>query len=341
MSEPVIKISVIIPVYNSSNYIKKCLESLIEQSYSNWEAYVIDDASTDDSFKLLSHVAKEDSRIKVFHHELNRGPGHTRNEGIMYASERNKTLQNGEGYIVFLDSDDWIEKTYFQSIVEVAIKDKADVIYVDLIQENESGKFIKYERMSEYKDQPIETIIRHQMTGKLPWGGVRKAVKTNLIAENNIRFSSDAIGEEAIYSFKLLYNAKKVGFIEKFLYHYVIHTNSQSGKRDENPYGPVCLKMREYLRESNLYDIYKNTLTSFAFTAVIVSIYRNTQYYDFYKAIKQSKEAMEKFRNDYGFDLDKYSLELRTRCVLPLARLNFVFPIVMAAKLKDLIRVLK
>jgi glycosyltransferase involved in cell wall biosynthesis len=336
MSDSTIKILVLIPVYNAAKYLKKCLDSVLNQSYPNWEAFVIDDASTDESYQLLEKYAAKDKRINIYRQVVNQGPGITRNEAIKYAYENANQLCNSSkvGYIVFLDSDDWIDKDYFQSIAEVANKEKADIIFVDLIQEKESGDFIKHERMSAYKNKSKDTIIRHQMTGKFPWGGVRKAVKIDLVIINNIKFTNDAIGEEAIYSFKLLYLAKKIGFIERSLYHYVIHQNSQSGLHDDNPYGRVCTKMEEYLREINVYDQYKNTIASFAFTALIVSIYRSSQYYAFYKVIKQSYFALRKYRHNYGFNLDKDSLEMRTRCILPFAKLNLVFPIVLIAKIK-------
>ncbi|MEC1760395.1 glycosyltransferase family 2 protein [Schinkia azotoformans] len=338
MSDSEIKISVIIPVYNAKKYLGKCLDSVLAQSYSNWEAFIIDDASTDDSYKILSQFAEKDERFNIYRHNVNKGPGHTRNEAIQYATEnKGDLLQNYKEYIVFLDSDDWIEKSYFQSIVQIANNEKADVIFVDVVQEDEFGNFIKNECMSLYKEKDKDTIIRHQMTGKLPWGGWRKAVKGDLITKNKINYSSDAIGEEAIYSFKLLYNAKSIAFIEDALYHYVIHSNSQSGKRDDDPWGPASRKMEEYLKEINVYNKYKKTHNSFAFTSLIVSIYRITQYYSLKEAIRKSRLSFRRYQRDYGFDIEKDSLEKRISFLLPFARFNTVLPIVLIAKLKAII----
>ena len=135
-------------------------------------------------------------------------------------------------------------------------------------------------------NQSKDTIIRHQMTGKLPWGGCRKSVKAELIFNNDIKYSKDDMGEEAIYSFRLLYNSKKIAFIKDALYHYVIHPNSQSATRDDDPYDAVCSKMKCYLEEAGLYNQYRYTHASFAYRALIVSIYRKTQYYCLTKAIR-------------------------------------------------------
>jgi glycosyltransferase involved in cell wall biosynthesis len=334
MVEKGVKISLIIPVYNAELYLRKCLDSVITQKYQNWEAFIIDDASDDKSPEILDYFKKKDKRINVYRNNNNKGPGETRNLALSYATENKNTKSFSSEYIVFLDSDDWIEDDYFLSISEMAEKSYPDIIFIDLIQEKPNGEFIKYERMSSYNKSSQETIIRHQMTGKLPWGGVRKAVKKDLIVENNITYSNDIIGEEALYSFKLLYNAKKIKFIDKALYHYVIHSNSQSGSYNPNPYGPVCESLRFYLKEINAYKKYESSLISFAFTALIVSFYRNAQYHKFSESVNQSRLALKEYKKNYGFNLDKSSLEIRTRIVLPFIKLNLVVPIVLLAKVK-------
>lgn len=334
MVESEVKISVIIPVYNSEQYLKKCLDSIVSQKYQNWEAFVIDDASHDNSFKIMSNYAKKDSRIKVFRNARNQGPGRTRNIALEYVFKSNNLGLNNKEYIVFIDSDDWVEEEYFLSISHIADRKDSDVIFVDIIQEDATGNFIKSERMSAYKGKPKETIIRHQMTGKMPWGGVRKAVKKDLLIKKDIKYSEDEIGEEALYSFKLLYYAKRIEFIDKSLYHYVIHPNSQSGSYNNDPYGPICEELGKYMKKINVYEKYKNTLVSFAFTALIVSIYRSILYYGFNEAVAESKLALKKYRQAFGFNLDKDSLEPRVRFVLPFAKLNFVLPILLLGKAK-------
>lgn len=335
MSESGVKISVIIPVHNSEKYLEKCLESVILQKYQNWEAFVLDDASSDDSLQIMNEYAKRDDRIKVFYNSSNKGPGRTRNAAIEYVSNFSDGEANRKEYIVFVDSDDWIEDEYFLSIANVANKKDADVIFIDIVQEDIFGNFIKNERMSIYKEKTIETIIRHQMTGKMPWGGVRKAVKKDLIINNNIKYSEAGIGEEALYSFKLLYYAKEIEFLEKGLYHYVIHPNSQSGSYNKDPYGPICEELGKYMKKINVYEKYEDTLVSFAFTALVVSIYRNVIYYGFRKSVKESRLALRKYKANFGFKLDKDSLESRVRFMLPFAKMNLVLPIVLIGKVKN------
>lgn len=323
------KISVIIPVYNSNKTINKCLDSVLKQSYKNWEAIVIDDGSIDDSYEIMKLYSYEDSRIKIYSQE-NSGPGSTRNKGI--------DKSTGD-YIVFLDSDDYINQYYFEEIINCEFNEHSDVIFIDVIQENPNGTIIKEELMSSYIGEDKETIIKHQMTGKLPWGGCRKAVRAKLIKDNEIRYSNDIVGEEAIFSFNTLFYAKKVSFIPKCYYHYVNYDDSQSKKGNEDPWGCICKKMKKYLIEKNLFENYKIAINSFAYTACIVSIQRISKLYNFFDAIKLSKKALGDFKSTYSLDIDKELIDKRAVLMLPFVKLNIPIMIVIVAKIKQLIKI--
>lgn len=332
-----VKITVIIPVYNSAKYLGKCLDSILNQTYSNWEAIIIDDASTDESFEILKRYSSVDKRFEIHQHKENKGPGITRNEGIQYASKNISHTNKERNYIVYIDSDDWIDINYFESIVDLVNIDNSDVIFVDVVQEDENGRYIKDQKMSVYKDEKKDKILRHQMTGKIPWGGVRKVVNSRLIIDNNIQYTNDIIGEEAIYSFKVLFYAEKISFNKDSLYHYIVRSDSQSSSYDENPYGDVCQKLEVLLKEMDIYDEYKDTHSSFAFTALVVSIYRMTRYHGFKKTIKFTEVALLEFQKSYGFDLDKDSLENRVRFLLPFAKHSLVIFIVLISKIKSVL----
>lgn len=99
-------ISVIVPAYNSEMFIGKCIDSVLAQTYSNWELIAVDDGSRDNTFGILKKYAEVDSRIRVIHQE-NQGPGIARNTGIAEAKGN---------YVVFIDSDDYIERIIFNSL---------------------------------------------------------------------------------------------------------------------------------------------------------------------------------------------------------------------------------
>lgn len=320
------KLSVVIPVFNSEKTLERCLKSILNQTYSDWEVIAIDDGSTDESYSILTNYNLKDQRFKILK-QSNHGPGFTRNKGI--------EMSTGD-YIIFVDSDDYIDNVYFERVVNEATSNDSDVIFIDVILEDINGSIIRKEIMSKYKNSTKDRIIRHQMTGKLPWGGCRKIVKSKIIKENNIKYSDDIVGEEALFSFKVINNAKKISFIEEAYYHYVHYPNSQSTKGDNDPWGAVCKNIKIYLEENGLIECYRTTINSFAFTSLIVSIYRISNKYKIKEAIKLSKNKFIKFKNDYGFDIDKDSLETRVKYMIPFARLNIIYGIILVAKMKYL-----
>lgn len=180
------KISIIVPIYNAEQYLKKCISSVMSQTYSNWELILINDGSTDRSSNIINMVAETDDRIIAIHQE-NMGPGKTRNRGIERAT--------GE-YIVFLDSDDFLDKDYLALLVEKA--ERNDIVFIDVNQITTEGRILAKEKMSKYKKWSKERILRSQMTGKIPWGGVRKAVSIKLLRDNNIGFTTHSVGEGGI-----------------------------------------------------------------------------------------------------------------------------------------------
>ena len=115
----IIMISVIIPVYNVEKYLFVCLNSVLRQTFQDFEIICVDDASTDSSLEILEYFVQKDSRVKLLKNDLNKGSGYS----------RNKALDIAEGkYIFFLDGDDWIEKETFEFLFNQCEKDDSDVI---------------------------------------------------------------------------------------------------------------------------------------------------------------------------------------------------------------------
>ena len=110
-------ISVIVPVYNTEQYLPRCIESILSQSFTDFELLLIDDGSTDGSGAICDEYAKKDYRIRVFHQE-NQGSAASRQFGF----EKAKGL-----YITSVDSDDWVESQYLESLVNIADNDCSDL----------------------------------------------------------------------------------------------------------------------------------------------------------------------------------------------------------------------
>ena len=131
-------ISVVVPIYNTSIYLSKCLESLINQTYKDIEIICINDGSTDNSLEILNKFQKKDNRIKIITQE-NQGLSAARNKGIVEA--------NGE-YISFIDSDDWVDLDFFEKLITALEKEHADIAAGSIIRARKtfSKPRIKYEK---------------------------------------------------------------------------------------------------------------------------------------------------------------------------------------------------
>lgn len=154
------KISAIVPVYNTEKLVGRCIESVLAQSFPDWELILVDDGSRDGSLNVLREYEKKDTRLKVIHQE-NAGPGIARNRGIKEAT--------GD-YIVFIDSDDVIKPEYFEKLS----KETADVVFIDINQVDEDFSVLSQEHMSIYKSLSKNDFLRGQMTGKILWGGYER-----------------------------------------------------------------------------------------------------------------------------------------------------------------------
>ena len=120
------KISVIVPVYNVEDYLDRCINSIVKQTYKNLEIILVDDGSTDSSYKICNEWAKKDERIKVLHNK-NEGVSKARNVGI--------DASTGD-FIAFVDSDDYIEETMFEKLLDKQKTNNSDIVFCRVNQIN-------------------------------------------------------------------------------------------------------------------------------------------------------------------------------------------------------------
>lgn len=220
------KISVVIPVYNSEKYLKKCLDSLLSQTIDNLEIIVVNDGSTDNSELILNeYLGKYNNLIKVFN-QKNSGQAAARNLGISKAS--------GE-YIAFVDSDDYVENTAYQKAYECAVKNDFDIVCFDFFEiVNGIKKHSPYYCGPEVKDN-VKKYVLYETSP------CNKIIRLKILKENNIKFLEDHIYEDFAMIPTLAKYTCKIGYLNECLYNYVIRENST---------------MRQKVFNSKLYDIY-------------------------------------------------------------------------------------
>ena len=181
-------ISVILPVYNVQEYLPRCLDSIINNSFPDLEIICVDDGSTDNSPDILRSYEKQDNRIKVYVKE-NGEISSARNEGMRHCS--------GE-WVAFIDSDDWIHKEYFSVLHSVQTKKDYDVVVCDHLR-TEDVHCTEYE-IKKYDINDLDRIsnMSSHKTNSYVWGRI---FKREIIA--NILFQEDEKVEDAVYNLQV------------------------------------------------------------------------------------------------------------------------------------------
>ena len=197
-------ISVVIPAYNNGKYIDKCLNSIINQTYTNIEIIIINDCSTDDTEQIILKYKNKDERILYLKNDKNIGVGATRNRGIEVSKGR---------YIYFLDSDDYIELNCIENLYN-AISEEYSFSCMTKGYKEINGEIIPHSRSCE-----------ELMLLQSPSVCIRLFNK-KVIQESNVRFSNLKIGEDLEFVFKLMIYNNKISYVDMPLYTYVIHEDS-------------------------------------------------------------------------------------------------------------------
>ena len=227
-------ISIIVPVYNAEEYLKKCLDSLVNQTKKELEFILINDGSTDKSEEIIKTY--KDKRIKYFKNK-NQGIGKTRNFGIEKATGK---------YLMFLDSDDYFSNDACEILWKTAEKEKADLIVFDYYRvEKGNLNEVKIESFNatNIKDDPNLLL-------KINLGPCNKIYKTDLIKNNDIKFEESLKYEDTLFVVKAIYNAQKIIKLNRFLHYYMIHEKSETTVRDERVFDILKIvdKIRKYLK---------------------------------------------------------------------------------------------
>ena len=215
-------ISVIIPCYNSEKCIRKCLDSVLSQTYRNLEILAIDDGSTDNTAAVLDEYAKADSRISLVR-QPNCGAGAASNRGI--------GLSRGE-LIAFVDHDDWLEPSMYERLHAAMTAAGADMavcnfnlVYSDIVKECYS-KTNQRDMALDIHDDVYGYFARCCACSKpnnYTWSRLYKA---DIIKASDVRFENFRLGADSLFNFKLLPLMKRVAFVSDALYNYAQHTES-------------------------------------------------------------------------------------------------------------------
>lgn len=265
-------ISVILPIYNMEDYIEESINSILHQTFSDFELLCVDDGSTDNTANLLKDIAKRDSRISIITQE-NLGPGVARNTGLDRAS--------GE-YVIMLDSDDIYSDQMLEKLYSEALTTNADVTICRSCEfDNSTGKKedtwwtvnisqLPNKRIFTCNDMP--DFIFTAFVG-WPWD---KLYRREFIEENKIRFPRLSNSEDLYFVFLSLVLAKGISIVDEVLVqHRVNRSNSVSGSRSKHPlqfYESTCLLKKALQKDSELYARLSWGFLNWTFTYMLWNI---------------------------------------------------------------------
>ena len=220
----VVKLSVIVPVYNVEKYLERCLDSIINQTLKDIEIICINDGSTDNSLSILEEYKKKDYRIVIIN-QKNKGLAVARNVGIEIAQ--------GE-YLAFVDSDDWINPNFLECLYDSAKENNCDIAVGNIFRVPDRGKttpFLQYKETKIYEDTNSKFEICDIPKMCYVWNRIYKREK---LIKNKIKFIEGKVYEDVLFSHKALYYSGKLITVPDAIYYYFRHSNSIVAKTHRN-----------------------------------------------------------------------------------------------------------
>lgn len=212
------KISVIIPVYNVEKYLHRCIDSILAQTFTDFELILVDDGSPDNCGAICDEYAQKDSRVHVIH-QKNSGPAVARNAGIDWAFENNSSE-----WLAFVDSDDWVHPKYLEYLYRAVVEFDTKISMCPFLEKNEY--FIE-QGDTDYASRKITAEEAYTLNTKSIAGyiGGKMYHKSCFMS---IRFPAGRLWEDLAITYKLLWNEGSIALVERTLYYYFENHNSVS-----------------------------------------------------------------------------------------------------------------
>lgn len=257
------KISVILPVYNVEKYLEKCLDSILNQTFDDFELICIDDGSTDTSLSILEKYINIDNRITIII-QKNQGAGAARNKGIDIAKGK---------YLSFLDADDYIESTMLQKMYEQCEHNNAQIgICKAYFYDNASSEIkpctfsVRADEIPDKKCFSSEEIISSPFHALMGWAWDKLYLK-EFVLNHKLRFQEQRTTNDMYFVFMSLLYAKKITIIDDYLYYQrrnVSNSLSSTRYKSWECFYYALIKIKEEMEEKALYSRYEQSFTNYA-----------------------------------------------------------------------------
>lgn len=295
-------ISIIIPVYNAEKYIRKCLDSIIAQTYTCWEAILVDDGSPDNSGAICDEYATKDQRFKVIHQQ-NGGVSVARQTGLDHATGN---------YIIHCDPDDWVEPNMLEELLNCAVSEGADMVICDFIINNYNTSY--YQRQNLQNPTTAKKLQEKIITQQIHGSCCNKLVKKACIGNVSFYPTEISLCEDELFNIRLLNKDIKVFYLDKAFYHYnfenensICHAIDERKIKSKTIVIKECEKFLDKQKYNNMFAMKKSLLATLfvakrfeylkdTFTEIHQTIIKENCKYNFYlplgyflaKALKSS-----------------------------------------------------
>ena len=281
-------LSIIIPVYNTGKYLEKCIESVVNQTLKSTEIIIINDGSNDQSNDIINDFMNKYENIVLINNASPSGnPGTPRNQGISVA--------NGK-YIAFVDSDDWIEEDYFETLVKCAVEHDADMVFSGGYVNHTGNKqnTVLYPKRNFYDDKKIDYKYHESF---MIWDKIYNA---NLIKKLEIRLGETKAAVDVPFVLKAYYYLKKVAFCSYVGYHYRRESESSVTKRQRKgtncdfelqAYSDLFMWAKKYNIDEQYYNIIKlKMVQSYLYTLKVIN---DKNFSDFFYRAKDAFSTVD------------------------------------------------
>lgn len=236
----IVKVSVIIPVYNGEKYLRKCIDSVLGQTFRDYELILVEDGSKDSTGQLCDEYALADSRVRVIH---------KRNEGLICARKDGIASAKGE-LIAFVDADDWIEEDFLEILVENMVRNQADIVITGCVKERGHVAEILSNGIPDGIYE-AERVIQNIFPCMLHYEGFyrfgilpymwNKLYKKDILRKCYQNINTDIYdGEDAAVVYPYLLKVKKAVVLSVFKYHYRIHEQAMTALKKSDYYENCC-----------------------------------------------------------------------------------------------------
>lgn len=319
-------VSVVVPIYNSSFYLERCIDSILYQTYQNIEVILIDDGSTDDSWEKCVRYQKRDSRIKAFR---------TENHGVSSARNYGLDICTGE-WVYFVDSDDWIFEKAIESLVDSNMNKNCLYLHQAQIVYADNSKFKKWPYIYSDCILDLDCLNDYNMLDKVfvygtPWG---KLYNIDIIRKYGIKFDEKlSLHEDHCFYLNYISYIEKIKIVSQPLYNYWIAVNRDSLSAKKKVYDPNILLysydvlllhynniLNKYKLDKHLFICFNTFLTGIELSALKNAIKSNWSY----SLVKPVMDRIEvsKVKKDFNPETKK-ALLLKQVFLLPNSSLKY------------------